>query len=90
VTVGSVSLSGLARIAARRTHDYVRHGTTSLFAALDVATGRSPAAVDANTSPELDLHLGQDLLNINDRAGPCLGYGQVCCSNRTRAAWYCF
>jgi transposase len=23
----------------RRTHDYVRHGTTSLFAALDVATG---------------------------------------------------
>ena len=24
----------------RRTHDYVRHGTTSLFAALDVATGR--------------------------------------------------
>jgi transposase len=26
--------------AARRTHDYTRHGTTSLFAALDVATGR--------------------------------------------------
>ena len=24
----------------RRTHDYVRHGTTSLFAALDVASGR--------------------------------------------------
>ena len=24
----------------RRTHDYVRHGTTSLFAALDIATGR--------------------------------------------------
>src|SRR6202171_5938863 len=24
----------------RRTHDYVRHGTTSLFAAFDVATGR--------------------------------------------------
>ena len=24
---------------ARQTHDYVRHGTTSLFAALDVATG---------------------------------------------------
>ena len=23
----------------RRTHDYVRHGTTSLFAALDVKTG---------------------------------------------------
>jgi transposase len=25
----------------RATHDYVRHGTTSLFAALDVATGRA-------------------------------------------------
>ncbi len=24
----------------RRTHDYVRHGTTSLFAALDVSTGK--------------------------------------------------
>lgn len=27
-------------MAERRTHDYTRHGTTSLFAALDVATGR--------------------------------------------------
>jgi transposase len=26
--------------AERRTHDYTRHGTTSLFAALDIATGR--------------------------------------------------
>jgi len=26
--------------AARRSHDYKRHGTTSLFAALDIATGR--------------------------------------------------
>lgn len=26
--------------AERRTHDYYRHGTTSLFAALDIATGR--------------------------------------------------
>jgi hypothetical protein len=25
---------------ARRSHDYTRHGTTSLFAALDIATGR--------------------------------------------------
>lgn len=58
---------------ARRTHDYVRHGTTSLFAALDVATGkvigrhqrrhrhqeflRFLKTIDANTPPELDLHL---------------------------------
>ena len=27
-------------LAERRTHDYVRHGITSLFAALDVATGK--------------------------------------------------
>jgi transposase len=26
--------------AERRTHDYYRHGTTSLFAALDIATGK--------------------------------------------------
>ncbi len=26
-------------VAERRTHTYIRHGTTSLFAALDVATG---------------------------------------------------
>jgi transposase len=26
--------------AERRTHDYCRHGTTSLFAALDIATGK--------------------------------------------------
>jgi len=29
--------------AERRTHDYVRHGTTTLFAALEVATGRVSA-----------------------------------------------
>ena len=27
-------------LAARRTHDYVRHGTTTLYAALEVATGK--------------------------------------------------
>ncbi len=55
------------------THDYVRHGTTTLFAALNVANGqvlsRVPAQhrhqefldflrqIDAQTPPELDLHL---------------------------------
>jgi len=29
--------------AERRTHDYVRHGTTTLFAALEIATGRITA-----------------------------------------------
>jgi hypothetical protein len=29
----------VARVPERRTHGYVRHGTTALFAALDVASG---------------------------------------------------
>ena len=59
--------------AERRTHDYVRHGTTSLFAALDVKTGtvigrchRRHRAVefrkfldtiDHAVPPDLDIHL---------------------------------
>jgi hypothetical protein len=31
----------------RRTHDYKRHGTTSLFAALGMASGKSLASVTA-------------------------------------------
>src|SRR5436309_12707943 len=57
----------------RRTHDYVRHGTTSLFAALDVKTGtvigrchRRHRAVEFRkfldtieeaVPPDLDIHL---------------------------------
>jgi transposase len=59
--------------AERQTHDYKRHGTTSLFAALDVKAGtvigecypRHRAAefrkflqvIEANVPPELDIHL---------------------------------
>jgi len=55
------------------THDYCRHGTTTLFAALNVATGKvishcKPGhrheqfisflrQIDANTPPELDIHV---------------------------------
>ena len=62
--------------AARRTHDYVRHGTTSLFAALDVATGHVIAechrrhrarefrqflhTIEQSVPPDLDLHLVLD------------------------------
>jgi transposase len=62
--------------AERRTHDYVRHGTTSLFAALDVKAGtvigkcfpRHRAAefrkfldeVDARLPRDLDIHLVLD------------------------------
>jgi transposase len=57
----------------RRTHDYVRHGTTSLFAALDTKSGeligqtqrrhRSVEfrkfldTIEENVPPELDIHL---------------------------------
>jgi len=63
-------------IPERRTHDYMRHGTTTLFAALDIATGsvigelhrrhRSTEflkflrTVEANVSPVLDIHLVMD------------------------------
>ena len=55
------------------THDYIRHGTTTLFAALNVATGDVTVSckaryrhqeflqflrlIDANTPTELDLHI---------------------------------
>lgn len=60
----------------RRTHDYVRHGTTDLFAALDVQTGKVIGAcrpqhraqefrafldlIDRNVPPDLDIHLVLD------------------------------
>jgi transposase len=63
-------------MAERRTHSYVRHGTTSLFAALDVASGfvigkcykRHRAAefldflkqVDRQVPPDLDIHIIMD------------------------------
>ena len=58
------------------THDYVRHGTTTLFAALDIASGQVLTRckprhrhqeflgflkhIDANVPPELDIHLVVD------------------------------
>ena len=58
---------------ARRTHDYVRHGTSSLFAALDVASGQVISSlhrrhrhqeflkflrvIDTNVPAELEVHL---------------------------------
>jgi transposase len=59
--------------AGTMTHDYKRHGTTTLFAALDIATGKVIGAclprhrakeflkflrrIDKETLPHLDLHL---------------------------------
>ena len=63
-------------IPERRTHDYMRHGTTTLFAALDIATGevigemhrrhRSSEflqflrTIEANVPTDLDIHLVMD------------------------------
>jgi len=63
-------------IPERRTHDYMRHGTTTLFAALDIATGevigelhrRHRSAeflqflrtIEANVPAQLDIHLVMD------------------------------
>ncbi|MGH9159174.1 MAG: IS630 family transposase [Vicinamibacteraceae bacterium] len=60
----------------RRTHDYIRHGTTSLFAALDIATGNVIGAchrrhrhqeflrflerIDAAVPARLNVHLVMD------------------------------
>ena len=60
----------------RRTHDYVRHGTTSLFAALDIATGdvigechrrhrslefrKFRTPIDEQVPDDLDVHLIMD------------------------------
>ena len=62
--------------AQRRTHDYVRHGTTSLFAALDARTGQVIGqchrrhrplefrkfldAIESEAPAELDVHLIAD------------------------------
>ena len=60
----------------RRSHDYTRHGTTTLFAALDVASGKVIGrcfarhrareflkflrTIEANVPAELDIHLVMD------------------------------
>jgi transposase len=62
--------------AERRAHDYLRHGTTSLFAALDTKTGKLISqlqrrhrslefrkfldTIEANVPAELDVHLVMD------------------------------
>jgi putative transposase len=66
------------------THDYVRHGTTTLFAALDIATGQVLTRckqrhrhqeylnflkhVDANVPQDLDIHLVVDNYSTHKHA----------------------
>ena len=53
-------------VPERRTHDYVRHGTTNLYAALDVASGQ----VIADTSPRHRAEEFRRFLNRIDAAVP--------------------
>jgi transposase len=73
-------------ICERRTHDYVRHGTTSLFAALDTADGSVISSlhrrhrtiefkkfltkIDAEVPEHLDVHLICD--NYGTRKSPAI------------------
>ena len=50
----------------RRSHDYVRHGTTSLFAALDMATGK----VIGSSPPAPPGHEFKKFLDPDRRGGP--------------------
>ena len=62
-------------LAERRSHDYIRHGTSTLFAALEIATGQVTGAVKprhrnqeflaflkqvAKSYPDVELHLVMD------------------------------
>jgi transposase len=53
-------------VPERHTHDYVRHGTTNLYAALDVASGK----VIADTSPRHRAEEFRRFLNLIDESVP--------------------
>lgn len=71
-------------VPARMTHDYTRHGTTSLFAALDVETGKVIGrtyrrhraeeflkflrVIDREVPKDLDVHLVMDNYNTHKTA----------------------
>jgi transposase len=57
------SLPILPTTPARRTHDYVRHGTSSLFAALDVASGQVISSMHRR-------HRHQEFGNSSSRSTP--------------------
>src|SRR5579872_6086196 len=75
-------------VAQRRTHDYLRNGTTNLYAALNVASGqviadltpraraeefkRFLALIDRNVPSELDIHVIVDNSRSQDPRGATL------------------
>jgi transposase len=67
--------------AARQTHDYIRNGTSSLFAALDVATGK----VISHMRRRHRASEFKKFLNQIDREVPAMPGG--CCRPRWRRCW---
>src|SRR6476619_843939 len=81
--------------AEQRTHDYVRHGTTTLFAALEIATGQVTAACRnrhrhteflaflthvARAYPDQELHLVMDNDTTHTHAKVKPDFHKGCCS----------
>ena len=63
-------------IAQRRTHGYMRHGTTTLFAALDIATGEVIGELDRrHRSSEVLQFLRTVEANVPGQGQPCLVWG---------------
>ena len=56
----------------RRTHDYVRHGTTTLFAAFNIADGTVIAALHRrHRAVEFKKFLDQDRRQVPARPATC-------------------
>jgi len=62
---------------ARRTHDYKRHGTTTLFAALNVATGGSDRGMSPTASPSGVPQVPQTASQRHPPQGATLDRGQL-------------
>ena len=85
--------------AERRTHDYKRHGTTSLFAALDIATGKVIGrcykrhrssefrkfldAIDAAVPAGLDVHIVMDNYATHKTAAILASLARFCARTNT-------
>ncbi|MFD4196885.1 transposase [Amycolatopsis thermoflava] len=64
----------LPGVPERQSFDYLRHGTTSLFAALEVATGQVISAVKRRVDPR-------------NSSGSCAPSTTMCPPSRTSTSW---
>jgi hypothetical protein len=86
-------------LAERRSHDYVRHGTSTLFAALEISTGKVTAALKqrhrhlaflaflkqhARTYPGQHSHTVRRCAGRHN--GVCVFFDRAGCASMSRAA----